>query len=475
MLRNRWLVLTLLALAQFMVVLDVTIVNIALPHIQNGLHLSGGDLQWVVNAYTLVFGGFLLLGGRAADLLGRRALFIAGLIVFCMSSLAAGLSSSATMLIAARASQGLGGALLSPAALSLLTVTFAHGHERNIALGIWGALAGIGGTLGVVAGGLLVDRVGWEWVFFVNVPIGVALIALSPLVIAESRADRSSSRSFDVLGALLGTGGLLLLVFGVVRTQVLGWGSAEVIASLTGGLGLLAAFVAAERRAANPLVPLRLFRARGLRTASVALALNGAAFLSMFFLTAIFLQQVRGLSALQTGIDLLPMGAAAILAAVASSQLGTRVGTRWVQAAGALLSLIGLLLLAAAGPDGPYASSLLPGLVLYGAGIISVGVPAQIAAVAEARHDEAGATSGIVNTAYQVGAALGLAVITTIANSHLHAALAAGTPRQLALTDGFQRGLVAAAVLALVNIAVSLSSPSIAPTADQLAIAGSAA
>ncbi len=231
------------------------------------------------------------------------------------------------MLIAARASQGLGGALLSPAALSLLTVTFAHGRERNIALGIWGALAGIGGTLGVVAGGLLVDRFGWEWVFFVNVPIGVALIALSPLVIA----------------------------------------------SLAGGLGLLAAFVAAERRAANPLVPLRLLRARGLRTASVALALNGAAFLSMFFLTAIFLQQVRGLSALQTGIDLLPMGAAAILAAVASSQLGTRVGTRWVQAAGALLSLIGLLLLAAAGPDGPYASSLLPGLVLYGAGIISVG------------------------------------------------------------------------------------------------------
>ena len=309
---RRWLTLTLLATAQFMVVLDLTIVNVALPHIQTALGFSADGLQWVVSAYTLLFGGFLLLGGRAADLLGRRAVFSAGLGLFTLASLVAGLATSPAMMIAARAAQGLGGALLSPAALSLLTVTFPHGRERNIALGIWGALAGLGGTLGVVAGGVLVDALGWEWVFFVNVPIGVALGLATQMLVPESRIQRDGvEASTSRRGARHGRDAVAR-----VRNrpyQVVGWGSLEVIACLAAAAALLAGFVVAELRASDPLVPPRLFRARGLRVASVALGLNGAGFLAMFFLTAIYLQQVRGDSALLTGLQLLPMGVAAIL------------------------------------------------------------------------------------------------------------------------------------------------------------------
>ena len=256
---RRWLTLTLLATAQFMVILDLTIVNVALPHIQTALGFSSDGLQWVVSAYTLLFGGFLLLGGRAADVLGRRAVFSAGLGLFTLASLVAGLATSPGMMIAARAAQGLGGALLSPAALSLLTVTFSHGRERNIALGIWGALAGLGGTLGVVAGGVLVDALGWEWVFFVNVPIGVALVFATQRLVPESRIQRDGRRGFDLPGAVLGTGGMLSLVYGIVRTQVVGWGSVEVIACLSVAAVLLAGFVVTELRASDPLVPPRLF------------------------------------------------------------------------------------------------------------------------------------------------------------------------------------------------------------------------
>ena len=324
MYERRWTALGLLALAQFMVVLDLTIVNVALPNIQSHLHFSADGLQWIVNAYTLAFGGFLLLGGRAADLLGRRRVFIAGLGLFTAASFFAGLSTSPAMLVAARTAQGLGGALLSPAALSLLTVTFKHGRERNIAFGVWGALAGVGGTLGIVAGGLLVDALGWASVFFVNVPIGAALIVAILRVVPESRAQGDGLRSLDIPGAVFGTGGMLALVYGVVRSEPLGWGSGEVIACLVAAVVLLGAFVAVEARAATPLVPLQLFRGRGLRLGSVSLALNGATFLAMFFLTAIYLQQVRGESALTTGLQLVPMGVAAVLAAVVGSQLVTR-------------------------------------------------------------------------------------------------------------------------------------------------------
>jgi EmrB/QacA subfamily drug resistance transporter len=475
--RNPWLTLTVLALAQFMAVLDLTIVNVALPHIQSDLHFSPNGLQWIVSAYTLLFGGFLLLGGRMADLIGRRALFITGLAVFTGASLVAGLATSPAMLVGARALQGLGCAMLSPAALSLLQVTFAHGRDRNVAMGIWGALAGLGGTLGVVLGGVLIDAVGWRAVFFVNVPIGIALIAVAPAMIAESRIARPAGqpRRFDLPGALLGTAGLLALVFGIVRTQVLGWGSAEVIACLAGGLLLLVAFAIVESRSADPLIPPALFRAAGMRSSTIALALNGAAFLAMFFLTAIFLQQVRGESALGTGLELLPMGIAAVLAAAAASTLVTRIGTRPVQLAGAALSLVGLVLLSRAGADAAYAGALLPGFILFGMGIIGIGVPAQIAAVAEVRHADAGAASAVVTAAYQVGGALGLAIIATLANSRVTHLLASGVPAHAALTAGFQRGLIAAAVIAAANVLVGIGSPRIRPTAEMVGAAAAGA
>jgi EmrB/QacA subfamily drug resistance transporter len=467
--RNPWLSLAVLAFAQFMVVLDVTIVNVALPSIQTGLDFSTDGLQWVVSAYTLMFGGFLLLGGRVADLFGRRRIFIVGLALFSGASLVAGLSGSSAMLIAARAAQGLGGALLSPAALSLLTVAFAQGRERNVALGIWGALAGIGGTLGVVAGGLLVDGIGWEWVFFVNVPIGIALIALAPRLIAESRLEERGRGGIDFAGAVLGTGGLLALVFGVVRAGPLGWGSAEVIACLALGVALMAAFFAVERRAAEPLVPMRIFGSRGLRVATPALALNGGAFLGMFFLTAIFMQQVRGASALVTGLQLLPMGVAAVIAAVVASRLVTRFGVRPIQIVGAALSVAGLLLLSQVDGGSSYAGGLLPGLVVFGAGIVSIGVPAQIAAVADFTTADAGAASGVVTAGYQVGGALGLALITTLSDSRVTDALAAGSSQAQALVDGYHRGLLVAAAFAVVNVVLALLTPQISPTPEQLA------
>jgi len=473
--RNRWSVLTVLALAQFMVVLDVTIVNVALPDIQADLGFSADGLQWVVSAYTLLFGGFLLLGGRAADLLGRRRVFVAGLALFGAASLVAGLAPSSGVLIAARAVQGLGGALLSPAALSILTVTFAHGRDRNLAMGIWGGLAGLGGTLGVVAGGVLVDAIGWEWVFFVNVPIAAALVAVSPVFVPESRAERTGLRTFDALGAVLGTGGLLALVLGVIRAEPLGWGSAEVIALLAGGVVLLIAFLRTEARSPDPLVPLRLFRLRGMQTSGLALALNGGAFLAMFFLTAIFLQQVRGDSALEAGLHFLPMGFAAVAGAVIASGLVARVGTRTVHQGGALLSVLGLVLLMQVDATSSYWTGVLPGVVLFGLGIMGVGVPNQIAAVADVRHDEAGAASGLVSAGYQVGGALGLAIITTLSTSHVESQLAAGASQADALVEGFHRGLLIAAIFAAVNVLASLPAPQLRPDADQLADAAVAA
>jgi EmrB/QacA subfamily drug resistance transporter len=429
----------------------------------------------VISAYTLIFGGFLLLGGRAADLLGRRRVFIAGLVLFGVTSLVAGLAQTPDQLIAMRAVQGLGGALLSPAAFAILTVTFARGRERNIAMGVWGGLAGLGGTLGVIAGGVLVDSLSWRWVFLVNVPIVILLAAVVPLFVTETRVRPAGRRTFDVAGALLSTAGLLSIVLGVIRAESLGWSSFEVVALMIGGVALLAAFVRVESRSAAPLVPLGLFRSRGLSTSIVALGLNGAAFLAMFFLTAIFLQQVRGLTALETGVQFLPMGVAAIASAVIASQLVTRFGTRPVQLTGAVLSVLGLLLLSRADATGSYALTILPGLVLFGIGIIAVGTPAQIAAVADVRHEVAGAASGVVNAGYQVGGALGLAVITTVATSHVEALVTGGTSAQDALVGGFERGLLVAAIFAAANFVIALGAPRLQPTSEQVAEAAAVA
>ena len=472
--RNPWATLAVLALAQFIVVLDVTIVNVALPHIQADLHFSADSLQWVINAYTLLFGGFLLLGGRMADLLGPRRVFVAGLLLFGLTSLVAGLSNSPEFLIGARAVQGLGGALLSPAALAILTMTFAHGRERNIAMGVWGGLAGLGGTLGVVAGGVLVDSLNWQWVFFVNVPIVLALVALIPVFVPDLRHS-TGRRTFDTLGAVLGTGGLMAVVYGVVRSEPAGWGSAEVVGVLVAGVVLLAAFVVVERRSAAPLVPLRLFRSRALSVSGASLALNGAGFLSMFFLTAIYLQQVRGDTALEAGVHFLPMGGAAIVGALLASQLVQRVGTRTVQLAGAVLSVVGLLYLSQADATGSYATQLLPGLIIFGFGIIGVGVPGQITAVSEVRPAEAGAASGVVNAMYQVGGALGLAIVTTISISHTTNELTHGATQSQALQSGFERGLLVAAVFAVANVLLTMATPQLQPTSEQLAEATAAA
>ena len=339
-------------------------------------------------------------------------------------------------------------------------------------MGIWGGLAGLGGTLGVVAGGILVDALGWEWVFFVNVPIGILLLAVTPLYVPASRVEASgpsSNRTFDLAGSVLGTAGVLAVIFGVIRAEPLGWTSVEVLGSLAAGAVLLGSFVAVEARSADPLVPLRLFRSDGLSKATGALALNGASFLAMFFLTALYLQQVRGLSALETGLEFLPMGFAAIAGALVASQLLSRVGTRPVQAGAAALSVVGLLLLSRSGASGSYVTDLLPGLVLFGAGITGIGVTAQVVAAADVSHADAGAVSGIVNTGYQVGGALGLAVISTLSTSVVTSELARGGSQVDALTAGFQRGLVLAAVLAAVNVALALWSRHLVPDAEQVA------
>ncbi|MDQ1547392.1 MAG: hypothetical protein QOH69_2296 [Actinomycetota bacterium] len=466
--RSPWSTLVVLAIAQFMVVLDVTIVNVALPHIQTDLKFNTADLQWVISAYTLIFGGFLLLGGRMADLIGRRLVFVIGLVVFGASSLAAGLATTAFELILFRGIQGLGGAMLSAAALTLLTVTFEHGRQRNIALGIWGGLAGLGGTMGAVLGGALVDSLSWRWVFLVNVPFGILVIVASFFILRESRAILDgAARTFDVAGALLSTSGLLAIMLGFIRAQPLGWGSLEVIALLVGGVALLGAFVIVESRSKSPLIPLRLFRTRSLTYAVITLGLNSAGFLSMFFLTAIYLQGVRGLSALNAGLEFLPMGIAAIVGALLASRLVTTLGTRPVQIASAILSVVGLLLLSRVGATDAYVTGLLPGFIIFGIGITAIGVAAQVGATSKVANDDAGAASGILNAGYQVGGALGLAVITTLTTTHITDALKSGTGQVSAAVGGYDYGLLIAAIFAAANIVIALVSPSTRVTQTQ--------
>jgi EmrB/QacA subfamily drug resistance transporter len=458
------------------VVLDVTVVNVALPHIQTDLRFSDSSLTWVVNAYTLVFGGFLLLGGRVADLLGRRRIFMVGLALFGLTSLGGGLATSSGLLIGFRAVQGLGAAMLSPAALSILTVTYRAHRERNIAMGVWGGLAGLGGTLGVVAGGLLVDTLNWRWVFFINVPIALVLVLLAPRFIGETRiaATGTGMRGFDLPGAALATAGTLALVLGVIRAEPKGWNSGQVLGLLAAGVALLVAFVTVEARARQPLVPPRLFRDRGLSVASASLVIDGAMFLAMFFQTALFLQQARGLNALNTGVAFLPMGVAAILGALAATSLVSRVGTRTVQVGAGLLSVAGILLLAQAGTADSYAAHLLPGLVLCGIGFIGLGVPANITAATGLSHEHAGSGSGVVTAGNQIGGAIGLAVVSTLATSHITHLLVAGSTAQAALVGGYHRGLTVVAAFALAATLVSLIAPQLRPTPEEAAAAAAA-
>jgi len=410
---RKGIALILLCAVQFMVVLDIAIVNVALPTIKTALDFKETDLQWVINAYTLTFGGLLMLGGRSADLLGRRRMFLIGLALFSAASLACGLATSEATLIGARAIQGVGAAIISPAALSILMTTFSEGAERNKALGIWGAIAGTGGAAGVLLGGVLTDQLNWSWIFYINVPVGLLVIALGPRYLRESRIE--GKRSFDLVGAVLVTAGLSLLVYALVQTVDHSWTAPRTIAMFAGAAALLAGFVGTERRAEAPLMPLRLFRNKSLAGANVVGLMLGASIFSMFFLLTLYMQQVLGYSALRTGVGYLLVSGVIIVSAGASQALVNKVGVRIVLATGMALTMVGLVYFSQVSVGGSYAIDLAPGFILTGVGLGFSFVPVTIAALVGVEMAEAGVASGIINTSQQVGGALGTAILSTVA------------------------------------------------------------
>jgi EmrB/QacA subfamily drug resistance transporter len=457
--RRKWLALALLATTQFVIVLDAAIVNVAIPSIGKDLHFSQENLTWIPNAYALTFGGFLLLGGRMADLLGRRRLFMAGLVLFSLASLLGGLSTSEGQLIAARAAQGLGAALLAPSALSMVTNMFAEGAERNKALGVWGAVSGSGGAAGVLLGGVLTQYAGWEWVLWVNVPIGVIAAILAPRLLVESRKE-AETKTFDAFGALTVTAGLSLLVYGLVDTVNAGWGSSKTLLLLAAAAALLAAFVTTELRSRAPLVPFRIFRLRTLTGANVIGLLIGASIFAMFFFLSRYMQQVLGYDALKAGLSYLPLALVIIVSAGVASQLVTKLGFKPVLVAGMALVTVALLWFAQVPVDGSYVSDLLAPMVIAAVGLGFAFVPVTIAAVSNISADDSGLASGLINTSQQVGGALGLAILGTIASSRTTHLLAAahGDPSAVpsALTEGFQRAFLAGAAFGILGIIATL-------------------
>jgi EmrB/QacA subfamily drug resistance transporter len=452
--RRKWFALGLLLGVQFMVVLDIAIVNVALPSIQTDLGFSQENLQWVVSAYALLFGGFLLLGGRVADIVGRRKVFIAGLVVFTSASLLSALAWSDTALIGTRALQGLGAALITPAALSILTTTFAEGKERNAALGAWGAVGAFGAVAGVLLGGVLTDWLSWEWVFYVNVPVGVLGLVLAPILLNESRDARV--KSFDVPGAVLVTGGLVLLVFTITQANQYGWSSLETIGLFAGSAVLLAAFLGWESRTPEPLMPFSIFRLRTLVGANVAGVILGTALFAMFLMLTLYMQQVLSYSAMRTGVAYLAVAGTAIFWSALAAQLVTRVGVKPVLVAGMGFLSAGLLYFTQVSVGGSYLGDLLPGFLLISIGMGFSFVPISIAALAGVHASEAGLASGLINTSQQIGGALGIAVLSAVATSATTDALASGTAVPAALTDGFQAAFIGAAAVALVGVLVAL-------------------
>ena len=450
---NPWVVLVLICIAQFMVVLDATIVNVALPSIQKDLHLTEGNLQWIVNAYTLVFGGFLLLGGRAGDLLGRKRLFLIGLVVFTGASLLDGLASSEGMLIGARALQGLGAALISPAALSIISTTFAEGAERARALGVWAAIAIGGSAVGLILGGVLTQYFSWPWIFFVNVPVGVAAFLLSLRLVPESR-DALAHQSYDVAGAVTVTGGLMSLVYAIVDAQSAGWGSAKTLGFFALAAILLATFVVIELRAKAPLVRLSIFRIRSLLTANVAMFLAMSGMFAMFFFNTLYIQRVLGYGPLKAGLAFLPFTAGIMISAGIASQFAPRLGVRPVAAVGMLLSAGGLLLLTQLPVHGSYAANVLPSIVLSSLGMGAVFMPLTLIATTGLENADQGLASGLFNTSQQVGGALGLAVLSTLAASRTSAA--GGSPAH-ELVVGFHWAFAGGAVVMVAALAVMVA------------------
>jgi EmrB/QacA subfamily drug resistance transporter len=450
---NPWVVLVLVCLAQFMVILDATIVNVALPSIQTDLHLSEANLQWIVNAYTLVFGGFLLLGGRAGDLLGRKRVFLIGLVIFTCASLLDGLASSETMLIGARALQGLGAALISPAALSIISTTFAEGKERARALGVWAAIAIGGSAVGLILGGVLTQYFSWPWIFFVNVPVGAAAFLLSLRLIPESR-DALAQRNYDLAGAVTVTGGLMALVYGIVDAESAGWGSAKTLGFFALAGALLAAFVVIELRAKAPLVRLSILRIRSLLTANITMFLAASGMFAMFFFNTLYIQHVLGYGPLKAGLAFLPFTAGIMVSATIASQFAPRLGVRPVAAAGLLLSAAGLALLTQLPVDGSYVTNVLPSILLSSLGMGAVFMPLTLVATTGLDDDDQGLASGLFNTSQQIGGALGLAVLSTLAANKTSSA--GGSPMH-ALVVGFHWAFAAGAIVMVVALAVLIA------------------
>jgi EmrB/QacA subfamily drug resistance transporter len=455
---NPWLVLVIVGLAQFMVILDATIVNVALPSIQRGLQFSPESLQWIVNAYTLAFGGFLMLGGRAADLFGRRRLFILGIVLFTAASLLNGLAGSAGILVAGRALQGLGGALVSPAALSVLTTTFKEGRERTTALSVWSAVAVGGGAIGLLLGGVLTSAFSWQWVFFVNVPVGVIAIALALRYVPESRVE--NARGFDIAGAVSVTAGLSLLVYALVNAQTAGWVSVTTFGLLAIAAALLVSFVLLEARLRHPLVRLGIFRMRSITGSNAAMLLVAAGMFALFFFASIYVQEVLGYSALRAGLAFLPVTLGIIVGAGLSQQLIRRVGVRAVGLVGMCIAASGLILLSRIPVAGTYLGDLLPGLMIMAIGMGLTFVPITLIATTNVEEHDAGLASGLLNTSQQLGGAIGLAVLATLAANTTSNTLTklghvpSAAARVAALVDGFHVAFLVGAFLMLGGAAI---------------------
>jgi EmrB/QacA subfamily drug resistance transporter len=465
---RRNLLLLVVCLAQLMVILDVSIVNVALPSIHDDLDYTTTGLQWVVNAYTLTFAGFLLLGGRAADLLGRRRVFVAGTAIFTLASVLCAVAGSQATLDAARAVQGFGAAVISPATLAILTTSFAEGRERNRALGVWGAMGGIGGSTGALLGGLLTQDLGWPAIFIINVPIGLAVIFASLRLVPEGRGQLEH-RHFDATGAILVTVGLVALVYGIVRTDTLGWGSPGVLVPLAAGLLLIAAFAFVEGRVAKaPLVPARIVRMGRLRAANVVVFLLYGAIFAMWFFLTLWMQQVLGLDALETGVAFLPLTLSIVAVTSFTARLIARFGAGWVLTAGMLSASAGMALLSEVHAGGSYWADVLPGGVLCTIGLGLALVSGTIVAVQGVQARDSGLASGLLNTSRLVGGALGLAALSTLAASYTADKVASGTAPAAALSDGFQVAFLAGAGICLAGAAVSLllvRRPTAAPAA----------
>ena len=452
--RTKWLALALLCAVQFMVVLDIAIVNVALPSIQVDLGFSQQNLQWVISAYALVFGGFLLLGGRTADLLGRRRIFVGGTILFTIGSLLCGLAWSDTSLIGARAIQGLGAAAITPAALAILVTTFSEGRERNIALGAWGAVGGVGAAAGVLLGGVLTDLLSWEWIFFVNIPVGVLALVLTPVLLSES-LDKHG-QGFDAVGAILVTAGLSILVLGITQGREWGWDSVATIGVFAAAAALLTAFVAWESRVKDPLMPLSVFRLQTLTAANIAGFVLGTVLFAMFLMLTLYMQQVLEFSPMKTGVAYLAVAGTAVIWANVAALAVNRVGVKPALIFGMTLLTVGLVYFTQVSVDGSYVGDLLPGFLIIGLGMPFAFVPISIAAFAGTRPNEAGLASGLLNTSQQVGGAVGIAILSTIATTRTNSEVADGTALPFALTNGFQAAFWAGAGIALVGVLVSI-------------------